>query len=81
MSVIPLRYGAGVMEGIVEAMNHGVPVVTTSIGGEEIPNANTGLILQDEVITMVGVGIQRKSQHPVMLLKLQFMPQGIAKRR
>lgn len=53
ISVVPLRYGAGVKGKILEAMNHGVPVVTTSIGGEGIPNANTGLILQDDAIKMV----------------------------
>jgi len=30
----PLRYGAGVKGKIVEAMAHGLPVVTTSIGAE-----------------------------------------------
>ena len=32
--VAPLRYGAGVKGKIVEAMAHGLPVVTTSIGAE-----------------------------------------------
>jgi glycosyltransferase involved in cell wall biosynthesis len=35
--VAPLRYGAGVKGKILEAMSHGVPVVTTSVGAEGIP--------------------------------------------
>jgi len=35
--VAPLRYGAGVKGKILEAMSHGLPVVTTSVGAEGIP--------------------------------------------
>ena len=34
--IAPLRYGAGVKGKIIEAMAHGVPVVTTDIGAEGI---------------------------------------------
>lgn len=34
VSVAPLRYGAGIKGKIGEAMAHGVPVVTTSVGAE-----------------------------------------------
>jgi glycosyltransferase involved in cell wall biosynthesis len=34
--VAPLRYGAGVKGKILEAMSHGLPVVTTPIGAEGI---------------------------------------------
>jgi GT2 family glycosyltransferase len=34
--VAPVRYGAGVKIKVVEALQHGVPVVTTSIGAEGI---------------------------------------------
>ena len=36
ISIAPLRYGAGMKGKIGEAMAHGVPVVTTSIGAEGI---------------------------------------------
>ncbi len=35
--VVPLRYGAGVKLKAVEALQHGVPVVATSVGAEGIP--------------------------------------------
>ena len=39
LSVVPLRYGAGVKGKVLESMHKGVPVVTTSIGAEGIPDA------------------------------------------
>lgn len=36
--VIPLRYGAGVKGKTIEAMYNGIPIVTTSIGIEGLPN-------------------------------------------
>jgi len=35
--VIPLRYGAGVKGKTVEAMYHGLPIVSTSFGIEGMP--------------------------------------------
>ena len=37
LSIVPLRYGAGVKGKVVEALYHKIPVVTTSIGAEGIP--------------------------------------------
>lgn len=38
VAVVPLRFGAGVKGKTVEAMRHGVPVVSTSIGIEGLPD-------------------------------------------
>jgi GT2 family glycosyltransferase len=38
-AVVPLRFGAGVKGKVLEAIRFGVPVVTTSVGAEGIPNA------------------------------------------
>ena len=37
---MPLRYGAGVKGKVIEAVYHGVPVVTTEVGAEGIPEAD-----------------------------------------
>jgi len=37
LAICPLRYGAGVKLKVVEAMAHGVPVVTTEIGAQGLP--------------------------------------------
>lgn len=39
--VIPLRYGAGIKGKVLDALYHGVPVVSTSIGIEGIPEARS----------------------------------------
>ncbi len=46
--VAPLRYGAGVKGKIVEALYNGAAVVTTSIGAEGIPDAETVMAVADE---------------------------------
>lgn len=38
--VVPLRYGAGVKGKILEALQSGVPIVTTPIGAEGLPGAD-----------------------------------------
>lgn len=35
--VVPLRFGAGVKGKVLEALQHGVPLVTTTIGAEGLP--------------------------------------------
>lgn len=40
LAVVPLRYGAGVKGKVIEAVYHGVPVVTTEVGAEGIPEAD-----------------------------------------
>ena len=45
VSVAPLRYGAGMKGKIGEAMAHGIPVVTTSIGAEGMGLTNRENIL------------------------------------
>ena len=38
MVVAPLRFGAGIKGKIIEAMQHGLPVITTDVGAEGIDN-------------------------------------------
>ena len=46
--VAPLRYGAGIKGKIVEAMDHCVPVVTTTCGAEGIDEAEKALAIEDD---------------------------------
>jgi GT2 family glycosyltransferase len=46
--VVPLRFGAGVKGKVVEALQHGVPIVTTSIGAEGLPEAASVLHIADD---------------------------------
>lgn len=47
LSVVPLRYGAGIKGKVVEAMSYGIPVVTTSVGAEGIVGAEEILCIAD----------------------------------
>lgn len=49
--VAPLRFGAGVKGKIVEAMHHGVPTVTTTVGAEGIGDSDHALLIADDVAT------------------------------
>ncbi len=48
MVVVPLRFGAGVKGKIVEAAYNKVPVITTTIGIEGIPNENNFIDVEDD---------------------------------
>jgi glycosyltransferase involved in cell wall biosynthesis len=47
MSVVPLRYGAGVKGKVLESMYRGVPCITTPIGAEGIVFVEDALIVAD----------------------------------
>jgi GT2 family glycosyltransferase len=47
-AVVPLRYGAGVKGKVLEAVQHNVPLVTTTIGAEGIPDAGEVMWIADE---------------------------------
>jgi len=47
--VVPLRYGAGVKGKVIEAMYHGVPIITTSIGAEGIDLSANALLISDDI--------------------------------
>ena len=52
LSVVPLRFGAGVKGKVLEALQAGLPIVTTSIGAEGIPEAYTVMEISDEADVM-----------------------------
>ena len=47
LSIVPLRYGAGIKGKVIEAMYNQLPVVTTSIGAEGIYRAKECLFIKD----------------------------------
>lgn len=48
LAVVPLRYGAGVKGKVLEAVQHNVPLVTSTIGAEGIPDADVVMWIADE---------------------------------
>lgn len=47
VAIAPMRFGAGVKGKVVEAMNHGLPMVTTPIGAEGIQDSASCLAVAD----------------------------------
>ena len=48
VAVVPLRYGAGVKGKVVEAMQNGVPLVTTQVGAQGLPGLDAVASVSDE---------------------------------
>lgn len=46
--VCPLRFGAGVKGKVIESIYNGIPMITTSIGAEGIPDVRTVVAVEDE---------------------------------
>jgi GT2 family glycosyltransferase/glycosyltransferase involved in cell wall biosynthesis/SAM-dependent methyltransferase len=46
--VAPLRFGAGVKLKVLEAMAHGVPIVTTSVGAQGLPGLDEAIPVSDD---------------------------------
>ncbi len=48
ISIVPLRYGAGIKGKVVEAMHYQMPVITTSVGAEGLDMTGKALCIADE---------------------------------
>jgi GT2 family glycosyltransferase len=47
MVAVPLRFGAGVKGKVLEAVQYGVPLVTTAVGAEGLPDADSVFNIED----------------------------------
>ena len=48
VAVVPLRYGAGVKSKVVEALQQGLPLVTTSVGAQGLPGVDATCAVADD---------------------------------
>ena len=48
VAVVPLRYGAGVKSKVVEALQQGLPLVTTTVGVQGLPAAEASCVVADD---------------------------------
>ena len=56
--VAPLRFGAGVKGKVVEALYNGMPLITTSIGAEGLPNIENVLKISDNALEFANNAIE-----------------------
>jgi len=58
LSVVPLRYGAGIKGKIGSSLSYGVPVVSTSVGAEGMKIAGRGVQVGDDVEAFADVVVK-----------------------
>ena len=68
--IVPLRFGAGVKGKVLEAIQKNVPLVTTTIGAEGIPDAQVVMNVADSARDFAAAVIQLDSGDPDLLAKL-----------
>lgn len=51
VAVVPLRFGAGVKGKVVEALHHGLPIVTTSVGAQGLAGLPEVALVRDEALS------------------------------
>jgi glycosyltransferase involved in cell wall biosynthesis len=58
VAIVPLRFGAGVKNKVVEAMNFGTPLVTTSVGVQGMPGLDAFLPISDDAAALADYVIE-----------------------
>lgn len=64
--VIPLRFGAGIKGKVIEAMFHGIPVLSTTVGMEGIPHITKANLIADDAETFRKVLEDIYSDHTLL---------------
>ncbi len=81
VSVVPLRFGAGVKLKVLESMQHGIPLVTTTVGLQGLPEVSTVISPSDtaeqiaeELVLLLrsDTDCQRRSQAQTNYVRQQF---------
>ena len=52
VAVVPLRYGAGVKSKVVEALQQGLPLVTTGVGAQGLPGVESACRVADDATAL-----------------------------
>lgn len=65
-AVVPLRFGAGVKGKVLEAIQYGVPLVTTHVGAEGIPDYQKVMAVSDDPVSFAQAVAKnvREANHP-----------------
>jgi GT2 family glycosyltransferase len=80
LAICPLRYGAGVKLKVVEAMAHGVPVVTTEIGAQGLPHLATVCDIAGTTETLATAAVRLLSDDTLWLERSAAQSRYVAQR-
>ena len=78
-AIVPLRFGAGVKGKVLEAIQKNVPLVTTSVGAEGIPEAASVMHIADSVQDFASIITRVNQGQPGALERMQAYPQWLEK--
>ncbi|MBN7795175.1 glycosyltransferase [Parahaliea mediterranea] len=79
VAVVPLRYGAGVKGKVLEAVQQNVPLVTTAVGAEGIPDAEEVMTIADSARDFADRVGEVLAGDAATLAKLEHYPQWLAR--
>ena len=88
VAVVPLRYGAGIKGKVVEALQQGVPLVTTSVGAQGLDGlAEVATVADDAAVLAAGIvalldddeAWSRRSRAGVAYAAARFSRQALAR--
>ena len=88
ISLVPLRYGAGIKGKVIEAMRYGTPVVTTPTGAEGIPNAEQVMAVESDAKKLAetiaalyndGAALERMSRDAIRYIQENYSPDNAVK--
>ncbi|MGH8088028.1 MAG: glycosyltransferase, partial [Stenotrophomonas sp.] len=86
-AVVPLRFGAGVKGKVVEAMQQGLPLVTTSVGAQGLAGLEQVMRFADspeaiaaDLLVLLGDDAQwlRVSRDASLFVRDRFSPEAMA---
>ncbi len=85
VACVPLRYGAGIKGKVIEAIQHGIPLVTTNVGAEGIPEAASVMQIADtaqEFASSCVNALEQQAQVRAMLERYPvYLEQNFSKAR
>ena len=74
LAIVPLRFGAGVKGKVLEAIQKNVPLVTTSVGAEGIPDAQLVMTVADTAEDFAASVVKVNCGDDQALAKLEAYP-------
>ena len=72
---VPLRFGAGVKGKVIEALQYGLPIVTTSIGAEGLPHPGSVMQIADEAADFANALLKVEHRDAGVMALLEHYPE------